>query len=171
MASLYTIELFDKKQHDATLFDCGISELNVYLKEKAGQESRKKVTAVYIMHEKGEKRIIGYYTLSSYAIELSDLPDDISKKLPKYPLLPAILLGRLAIDNHFQGKKIGGHLLIDALLRSERLSREIGAIAVIVDAKDTRARSFYEKYNFKQFPEHPSKLYLPINTIRDLLSE
>lgn len=170
MAPIYEeIELLDKKQHDISFFDCGEPELNTYLKEKVGQESRKKVAAVYVIREKGEKSVIGYYTLSSYSIELSSLPNEISRKLPKYPVLPAILLGRLAVDNRFKGRKIGGHLLIDSLLRSERLSREIGAIAVVVDAKDTQTRSFYEKYNFQQFSEHPLKLFLPIKTIKDLL--
>lgn len=165
------IEHLDRGQHDSTLFDCGVPELNLYIKEKAGQESKKNISAVYIIHEKEKNKIIGYYTLSSYSIELSDLPDKISNKLPQYPLIPAILLGRLAVDKNFQNKKIGQHLLIDSLLRSERLSKELGAMAVVVDAKNAQIKSFYKKYNFKPFPQHPLKLYLPINTIRDLQNE
>lgn len=171
MSIEYKIELLDKGKHDISSFDCGVKELNFYLQQRAGQETRKKISAVYVINQLHSGRVIGYYTLSSYAIELSGFPDEIVKKLPKYPLLPATLIGRLAVDRNFQGQKIGKHLLMDALVRSERLSREIGSMAVIVDSKDTKSRSFYEKYGFKQFGKNRLKLFLPIFTIKDLIKK
>lgn len=169
MHERYIIELLDKKQHDIVGFGCGVKELNIYLFERAGQEVKKKVTVVYVIREKDSKRVIGYYTLSAYAIELSNLPVEVTKKLPKYPALPASLIGRFAVDKKSQGKKIGGHLLIDALLRSYKLSREIGSIAVVVEAKDEKSRSFFERYGFKQFRKYPFKLFLPMSTIMKMI--
>lgn len=168
MSVKYIIELLNKKQHDIADFSCGVKELDIYLKVRAGQESKKKITAVYAIHERGAEKVIGYYTLSSYSIELTSLPIEVTKKLPKYPLLPASLIGRLAVDKKFQGKKIGEFLLVDALLRSYRLSKEIGSMAVIVDAKNEKASSFYKKYGFKQFYQHPLKFFLSMDTIKNL---
>jgi ribosomal protein S18 acetylase RimI-like enzyme len=169
MSAKYKIELIDKGKHGISSFDCGVRDLNLYLQQRAGQETRKKIAAVYVIRQLRSRRVVGYYTLSSYAIELSTLPDEIVKKIPKYPLLPVTLIGRLAVDRNFQGQKIGKHLLMDALLRSENLSREIGSMAVIVDSKDETSRSFYEKYDFKQFKKNPLKLFLPMSTIKDLI--
>lgn len=168
MDKKYHIELFDKNLHESFGFTCGIKELDIYLKEHAGQETRKKVTAVYVIHENGSKKIIGYYTLSSYSIELTDLPADVSKKLPKYPLLPVTLIGRLAVDKHEQGKRIGEYLLLDALVRSYRLSKEIGS-AVVVEAKNEMAKHFYEKYGFRTTLKHPFKLYILMRTIKQFI--
>lgn len=169
MSQRYIIELLDKKQHDIVGFSCGIKELDIYLSERAGQEVVKKVTAVYVIRDKDVRTVIGYYTLSAYSIELSDLPVEATKKLPKYPALPASLIGRFAVDKKSQGKKIGGHLLIDALLRSYELSREIGSIAVVVEAKNEKSRSFFEKYGFKRFRKYPLRLFLPMSTIMKMI--
>ena len=170
MDAQYIVELLDKVKHDIKFFNCGIKELDLYIKERGSQEIKKKVSAVYVIHEKGKKDIFGYYTLSSYSINLSDLPEDVIKKFPKYPLLPATLIGRLAVDKKLQGKKIGQHLLLDALFRSYRLSKQIGSIAVVVDAKNKKAKGFYEKFGFKSFHKHSLKLYLPMKTIKNLIT-
>jgi len=165
----YITELFDSKQHQIKDFQCGVEELDRYIKERAGQESRKNVTTVYIMSEKETNRIIGYYTLCSCSIELKNISDIIKRKLPRYEALPAALIGRFAVDIHFQGKRMGERLLIDALARSYFLSQQIAIFAVLVEAKNESIRSFYEKYGFIPFLEHPLKLYLPMGTIKKLM--
>lgn len=169
MKPKYISELLDNKKHINEHFSCGIKELDIYLKEKAGQEMRKKVTAVYILREETDLKIIGYYTLSSFSIGLTDLPKSLTKKLPKYKALPVILLGRLAVDNTSQDKGVGEYLLIDALSRSYELSKKIGAFAVIVDAKNDNIRSFYEKYGFIRTLHRANSLYLPMKTIKQLI--
>lgn len=169
MSKKYQIELFDNKRHDVREFTCGIEKLDKYLKEQAGQEIRRKVAAVYIIREKTSRKVIGYYTLSSYSLELTNLPENITKKLPKYKALPATLIGRLAVDTGYQGKRIGEHILLDALNRSYILSKHIGSFAVIVDAKDQKSRSFYEKYGFIRTLKQEFKLYLPTGTIKKLI--
>jgi GNAT superfamily N-acetyltransferase len=97
--------------------------------------------------------IAGYYTLSSTSVQLGELPEQTVRKLPKYPLVPATLLGRLAVDRRQQGKGYGRFLLADALYRAAQ--SEIASFAVIVDAKDENARRFYERESFLPFPDEP----------------
>lgn len=110
----------------------------------------------------------GYYTLSSTSIQLGELPEKTVRKLPRYPLLPATLLGRLAVDRRQQGKGYGRFLLADALYRAAR--SEIASFAVIVDTKDDSARRFYERESFLPFPDQPMKLFRPIADIRQLFN-
>lgn len=96
------------------------------------------------------------------------LPQDIAMRLPKYPIVPATLIGRLAVSTAFRGQGIGEHLLVDALHRSLTLSKQIASAAVIVDAKDDRAMSFYRKYGFLELPSIAGRLFLPMATVEQL---
>ena len=110
----------------------------------------------------------GYYTVSATAVKLADLPDQIARRLPRYPLVPATLLGRLAVDRRCQGKGYGRFLLADALYRVAR--SEIASFAVIVDAKDEAARRFYERESFLPFIDQPMKLFRPVTDIKQLFT-
>ncbi len=110
--------------------------------------------------------IAGYYTLSATSVQIAKLPAQTVRKLPRYPLVPATLVGRLAVDRHHQGKGYGRFLLADALYRAAR--SEIASFAVIVDAKDENARRFYERESFLPFPDQPMKLFRPMADIRRL---
>ncbi len=113
-----------------------------------------------------DETIAGYYTLSSTSVQLGELPEQTVRKLPRYPLVPATLLGRLAVDRRHQGKGYGRFLLADALHRAVR--SEIASFAVIVDAKDDNARKFYERESFLPFREQPMKLFRPTADIKKL---
>jgi len=110
--------------------------------------------------------VAGYYTLSATAVNVGKLPVQTARKLPRYPLVPATLLGRLAVDRRYQGKGYGRFLLADALFRSVR--SEIASFAVIVDAKDENARRFYERESFLPFPDQPMKLFRLMTDIAEL---
>lgn len=110
----------------------------------------------------------GYYTLSATAVKLADLPDQTVRRLPRYPLVPATFLGRLAVDRRFQGKGYGRFLLADALYRVAR--NEIASFAVVVDAKDEDARRFYERESFLPFADQPMKLFRPVADIKQLFT-
>jgi GNAT superfamily N-acetyltransferase len=97
------------------------------------------------------------------------LPPTLAKRLPRYPTLPAFLVGRLAVDRRYQGQGIGRRLLMSALGRSLELRTQIGAIGVIVDAKDDAARAFYEHYDFQRFEDNPYRLILSMKTMEQLL--
>lgn len=110
--------------------------------------------------------VAGYYTLSSTSVNLAELPEQVARKLPRYPLVPATLLGRLAVDRRQQGKGYGRFLLADALYRIVR--SEIASFAVVVEAKDDDARRFYERESFLPLPDQPMKLFRPTSDIAKL---
>lgn len=158
------IELLNKK-HNRNDFDCGKELLNNYLKNQAGQDLKRRLSACFVLAE--NHRIQGYYTLSNSSIPLSSFSGEIQKKLPSYSSIPATLLGRLAIDLKHQGKGIGKILLIDALKRSYEVSHEIGSFAVVVDPIDKEAEKFYAKYDFIKLPDS-GKMFLAIKTLKEL---
>jgi len=156
------------KHHDRKAFRCGVPELDEYLRQRAGQDMRSRVAAVFVMFpEDAPKRIAGYYSLSSASITLDELPDDIVKKLPRYPAVSAILVGRLARDANFPG--IGKLLLLDALARSLRHADEVASSVVLVDATNERACAFYSRYGFAQVNGVPRRMFLPMKTVKELL--
>lgn len=114
--------------------------------------------------------IVGYYTLSAYSIHLSELPDVVAKKLPRYPRLPATLLGRLAIASSHRGKKLGRYLLTDALHRSWQATIQVGSVGVVAEALDEPAVAFYRHHEFKPIPGHVDKLFLAMTTIEKLFT-
>jgi GNAT superfamily N-acetyltransferase len=154
----YRIERLDA--HDRSGFDCGVPALNAYLKTQAGQEVRRRVTACFLLVEQASEAIAGYYTLAAGSVLLSDLPEATAKKLPRYPTVPIVRIGRLAIDFRYQGKKLGGVLLYDAIKRAAH--SDIGAFAIVVDAKDDDAVAFYEHHGFIAFASAPRVLFLSI---------
>ena len=119
-----------------------------------------------------QPRVTRKYTLSATSILLADLPDETARKLPKYPHVPATLLGRLAIDSRCQGRGYGELMLLDALRRARALlaTSSVASYAVVVDAINERARSFYEHYEFCSFPDRKLRLFLPMKTIADTFS-
>ena len=153
--------------HDRAGFSCGVEPLDNYLKRQARQDVKKRVAAVFVLTPDG-KTIAGYYTVSQYSVDLGEMPHDIARKLPKYPIVPATLIGRLAVSTAFRGQGLGEMLLMDALHRSLALSRQVASAAIIVDAKDDLAMTFYRKYGFLQLPNLPGRLFLPMTTIERL---
>ena len=156
------------QQHDRAVFACGAAPLDRYLQQQAGQDLRNKVSAVFVLCRPGSTAVLGYYTLSAAVIAPSELEPTVQKRLPRYAALPAVLLGRLAVDQRQQGRGYGKLLLIDALQRSRRIQSQVGAVAVTVVAKDDAARSFYERYGFTRFVHHEYQLYLPMKTVEQL---
>ena len=152
--------------HDRAAFDSGIPELDGYLRHQAGQDARRKVAAPFVMIDI-QGSIVGYYTLSAYGVQLTELPKAVVRKLPRYPVLPATLLGRLAISRTHQGKKLGRFLLMDALYRSLRNTSEVASIGVVVDALDESARAFYTHYDFTQLGDHLNRLFRSMKDIEN----
>ena len=163
----YLTEPLDSK-HNREGFSCGKNLLDNYFWKQAKQDVKRKISTCFVLVDKETYKISGYYTLSSNSISSDLIPDSFKKRLPKsYLSIPAILLGRLAIDKEFQGKGIGKVLLIDSLKRCFNTSSSIGAFAVIVDPLDDDAERFYEKYGFVRLPDS-GKMFLPMKTIKEL---
>ncbi|WP_293258221.1 MULTISPECIES: GNAT family N-acetyltransferase [unclassified Microcoleus] len=144
--------------------------MDTYLCKQASQDLKKRVSTVFVLVDEPEMNVLGYYTLSSYTVNVAALEEKLAKRLPPYPALPATLLGRLAVDNNQKGRGFGELLLIDALKKSLDASQQVASLAVIVDALNEKAASFYKKYGFIAFNEEPMKLYLPMKSIEELLS-
>jgi GNAT superfamily N-acetyltransferase len=151
--------------HDRSEFESGVEPLDRYFRRQAGQDARKNMAASFVL-VLPDGAIAGYYTLSSTSVRLGELPGQTVRKLPRYPLVPATLLGRLAVDRRQQGKGYGRFLLGDTLHRVAR--SEIASFAVVVDAKDESARRFYERESFLPFPDQPMKLFRPMADVRKL---
>lgn len=155
------------KNHDRKQFTCGIEALDSYVRQSASQDVKRKTAAVFVMVPADEpKRIAGFYTLCATSVELSKLPEEITKRLPRYPQVPGILIGRLARDENFPG--VGSLLLADALSRCVRSAAEIAATLIVVDAKDAAAVAFYQKFGFELLPKLKSRLFLPMATASKL---
>ena len=146
-------------------FDCGVDSLNAYLKKYAWQNFKKNVGVTILTFERGKRnKILGYYTVSMAQIDFEHLPPELSKGLPRYPV-PAMRIGRLAVNRSAQAKGVGSALLRDALQRAIAISTEVGTCVVLVDAINEQAKSFYEHYGFVALEDLPLALVLPVTTI------
>jgi GNAT superfamily N-acetyltransferase len=155
-------------EHNRAAFSCGTPELDRYFHEQAGQEMRRHVAAVWVLYDAADDLVAGYYTLSAASVEPTGLPSEVARKLPRYPSLPALLIGRLAVDERYRGQGLGGLLLMDALRRSRTLRQQLGIVAVIVDAKDEQARRFYQRYSFRRFAGDERRMFVLMATIAKL---
>lgn len=148
--------------HDRSRFTSGSPPLDRYLREQALQDIKRRVATCFVAIPTAEEQLAGYYTLTATSVALSAVSAEIVKKLPRYPVVPTALLGRLAVSKEWQGKRLGSILLTDALLRTART--ELGVFAMLVDAKDEAARRFYEHFGFTLLLDHDRRLMLPIAT-------
>ena len=151
--------------HERAAFSCGVPSLDEYLQRQASQDQKRNLAAVFILTPDG-KSVAGFYTLSAHAIEADRLPDDLARKLPRFPI-PATLLGRMAIAQTMRGQGLGEFLLLHSLERALQASRQVASWAVLVDAKED-AREFYIKHDFIPFPGQPNRLFLPMKTIEKM---
>ncbi len=136
-------------QHERTRFTCGVAALGGYFRTQATQDARRRASACYVAVQDETNIVAGYYTLAAASVPLTELPEGLSKRLPRYPSVPVARVGRLAIDLSFQGRKLGGALLADAALRA--LRSEVAVFALAVDAKDDSAVAFYRHHGFETY--------------------
>jgi len=153
--------------HDRLAFCCGVDALDRYIQTQASQDIRRHIANCFVAAPANSKIIAGYYTFSAASVPVTDLPEVETKRLPRYPVVPAALIGRLAIDRQYRGRGLGAALLFDALERACR--SEAAVFAVIVDAKDEQASDFYRHHGFLSFASRPQSLWLPVATAMKLL--
>jgi ribosomal protein S18 acetylase RimI-like enzyme len=168
----WRVSPFDGKVHDRSAFSCGAPELDRYLREQAIQDVKRDIARVFaavrpVLQPAITATVCGYYSLSATSFRREDLPDAQARKLPRYPV-PAVLLGRLAVDRATQGQGLGEFLLLDAMQRTLLATQVMAVHAMIVDAKNASAVRFYRKYEFIAFPNDSQRLFLPLATIRQL---
>ena len=164
LASELVIEPLNRN-HNKNAFNCGIESLDRYLKRQANQDIKRRISRVFIARGcQDETRVLGYNSLSTLSIDVSCLPDELRKKLPRHPI-PAALIGRLAVDVSAQGKGIGKMLLANAIKRTLAVSNEIAIYAMVVDAINEEAESFYKRYGFSRLAYSGSRLFLPLRSL------
>lgn len=154
-------------EHDRQAFSCGVDALDRYMQNQAGQDVRRRISNCFIASPAEGAVIAGYYTLAATSIPVLDLPEAETKRLPRYPVLPAALIGRLAVDRRYRGRDLGAALLFDAIQRAVRA--EAAVFTMVVDAKDEGAAAFYRHFGFTPFASRPMSLFLPIATAMKLL--
>ncbi len=153
-------------QHDRASFECGNEALDRYLKERATQDIRRGLARLFVATAADDPaRVLGFFTLSATAIVALDLPPEVAKRLPRYPI-PAALIGRLAVDREIAGRGLGGVLLMDAVEKAKVAARTIAITVIVVDPIDDTAQSFYAAFGFRslQGPQRRMFLTLPPET-------
>jgi ribosomal protein S18 acetylase RimI-like enzyme len=149
--------------HQRKLFDCGEASLNTYLQQYARQNIKNRINKVFVASPgDSDKTIMGYYTLSAGSISAEDLPLTHKRRLPNYPV-PFALLGRLAVDQQYQGQRLGSILLADAVQRIEQASEVMAVYAIVVDALNPSVAEFYQQFGFIPFADQALKLFLPLD--------
>jgi GNAT superfamily N-acetyltransferase len=145
-----------QSSHDRTGFSCGQPQLDRYFHQQINQDAKRRLAAPFVATDEAGK-VVGFYTLAAESIRLAALPAEITRRLPHYPAVPAVLLGRLAVDRTMQGQGLGRYLLADALLRAVR--SEIMAYGFVVDPIDQASRRFYEREGFLPLLDAGGRLY------------
>lgn len=152
------------RRHNRRGFDCGVPELNAFLKATARKNGQKGISRTFVLTD-GTPDILGFFTLTLCEVVADDMPAGYARKYPSHGL-PAVRLGRLAVSLREQGKGHGELMLAEAVHRTALIAEQAGVIGLLVDAKNDAARSLYERYGFRAIPDHPLQLFLPIETIR-----
>ena len=168
LAPEFRVEALDPNQHDRGAFVCGVDSLDEYLKRQASQDMGRRANAVFVLVRVDEPhQVVGYFTLCAYSLAQVHVPEAARKYIPRYPLVSATLIGRLAVASRFQGHGIGAMLLARALRKSNENAGVVGSSMVVVDAIDENAARFYEAHGFVRLPDS-MRLIVPMRMIGGL---
>ncbi len=170
----FTIQPFDPKNHDRAAFSCGVPQIDNYLKLTAKKGSKADVVRVWVLVDAKES-IVGFYGINMHAIDVKEMPEAYKKKAGKHGMLPAAFIAMIGVDQSQQGNGIGSALVADALSRIARVSDEIGTCVIILDVFNdgdadivARRKTYYEAFGFLPLPDQPLRLFMPIQSAREL---
>lgn len=161
----FRLEALSENQ-DRSLFRCGEDALDRYFQTQVTQDIRRHIANCFVAVEALTGAIAAYYTISAASIPLINLPEDATRRLPRYPTVPAVRIGRLAVDEKFQARGLGAALLADAATRV--LKADAAAFTLLVDAKNDSAIAFYQRFGFRTLASQPRTLFLPLVTAHKL---
>ena len=147
-------------KHDRAAFSCGVVALDSWFHLRAGQDEKRNVARVFVAVD-DQRRVVGFYRLSSFTLAIADLPPEHAKRLPRYDAIPAALIGRLARDEKVRGEGVGDLLLADAVRRIIGAARSLAVFAIVVEATNERAATFYRNFGFAPFPNRSLRLFMP----------
>lgn len=172
----YTTEPFDPAKHDREAFSCGVEQVDNFFKRTANKLGKADNARVFVLTG-GAGRVLGFYALNSHDVDVGDLPKSYTRTAPNSGLIPAAYLSMIGVDRRYAGRGLGGSLLIDALMRIERASRELGIAVVVLDILDCgdpdkveRRKRLYTGFGFQPFASMPLRMFLPLKVVRALLA-
>ncbi|MBI3759695.1 MAG: GNAT family N-acetyltransferase [Deltaproteobacteria bacterium] len=168
MTDQFVIEPLSSR-HGRAAFSCGVEPLDRYLQTQANQDIRRHISNCFVAVPEGVNGVAGYYTMAASSIPVGEIPPELSRKLPRYPVLPAVLIGRFAVDRRFTGQSLGSALLYDVIARTLRADPAV--FALIVDAKDEIAGNYYMRFGFRPFASRPLSFFLPMGTAAKLIEK
>ena len=156
-------------KHDRAAFSCGVAALDDWFRLRAGQDEKRNVARVFVAID-DQRGIVGFYSLSSFTLAIIDLPSENANRLPRYDVIPAALIGRLARDERVRGEGVGDLLLADAVRRVIGASLSLAVFAIVVEATDENAAAFYRNFGFAPFPSRPLRLFMPVSEAAQAVS-
>jgi len=151
------------KDHDTASFFSRYDCLNNWLKGTA-LKAEARTARTYVVCPSNSKLVLGYYCLAMGSVIRTEAPPKLRRNTPS--AIPVMLLGRLAVDTHFEGQGIGGGMLKDAFQRVVQLSDQAGCRCILVHAIDRNAVSYYARFGFSEFPNGSRTMFLPVENIR-----
>lgn len=154
--------------HDRSGFSSGHERIDRYFQEVVTQDVKRRYAGCFVLVERDSGQVAGFYTLSACSVRLADVPEALARKLPRYPSVPAVLIGWMGRDQRFRGQRLGELLLADALTRVVR--SPVGAHALCADAIDDAAAAFYVRHQFTPLPSRPGCFFLPVKTAQQLFN-
>ncbi len=174
---LNRIEPFDPERHDRTGFSCGVEAVDNYFKKTAGKLVSAGNVRLFVMVNP-DGNLIGFYAINAHAVDYRDLPSRFARSRPGHGSIPAAFVAMIGRDQRYSGQGFGSDLLVDALRRITQAADVIGLAVVLLDVLDcgdpertARRQSLYQSYGFQPLPSNPTRLYLPLATVRNLMAE
>jgi GNAT superfamily N-acetyltransferase len=156
-------------KHDRAVFSCGVAALDEWFRLRAGQDEKRNVARVFVALD-DQGGIVGFYSLSSFTLAIADLPPEHAKRPPRYDVIPAALIGRLARHEKVRGEGVGDLLLADAVRRVIGAARSLAVFAIVVETTDEKAAVFYHDFRFVPFPNRPLRLFMPASEAAEAMS-
>lgn len=166
MSAPFRLEALESR-HDRSTFSSGEEKLDRYFQIQVTQDVRRRIANCFVAIDVATSQVVAYYTIASASVPTSDLPLEEAKRLPRYPTMPAVRIGRLAVDSRYQGLGLGKALLADAAIKA--MTAAPASFALLVDAKNDQAVDFYKHHGFLMLGDLPKVLFLPLATAEKVL--
>jgi GNAT superfamily N-acetyltransferase len=162
------VEPLDRGKHNRAAFCCGVGRLDNFLKNTAARQADEDITRVYVAFDPPDNQVLGYYSLSAHVIDIESLPEADSKRMPRYPAIPAIYLSMIAVDATVQNRGLGTYLLADAFKICVGVADRVGSYFIVLDALNDDAARMYRRHGFHDVPApaHERRMLIRMAAVR-----
>jgi GNAT superfamily N-acetyltransferase len=157
-----------RREHPRATFACGQQAVDAWIAKQALQNQEKHLSVTRVLIDE-QDRIAGFYTLATGQVDFGDLPPDLVKKLPRRAL-PVAVLAWLGVDQRHHRQGLGTRLLAQALADCHAAGQTFAFVAIILDCIDEAAKAFYQRWDFREMPGRPMRLFLPFSSLNKLMS-